>query len=273
VVQVAASFPGGKGGLKAGPEEKGLALPCLTGLSGRLPRKAVTMFQSLRKRIEKSELGPRILGAIIAWWVKFCLHTTRWERRGDAEIEAALAEGPVQVVLWHEHIMLAAAHWPRRWGPVAILTDVSPAARLAGAVQSHFGMRAFTMSSKLSNLAASRELIRLVQSGVTLGGAADGPRGPARVMKDAPLDWARVAGRPIVLYAYAMRRQFRLNSWDRMIVPLPFSRGVCLYRRFDAEVPRRAESEQLERLKVEITEALDLVLVEVESAMGRETKA
>jgi hypothetical protein len=231
------------------------------------------MMRDVRRRFEQAEWPRKAGGWLVAQWVRFCHATTRWDRRGDDAVLSALAGGPVQVVLWHEHLVMAAVHWQRDWGQVVVLTDVSPAAKLAGEMQTHFGMRYFPMSTKLSNLAAAREVMRLVQSGLTLGVLADGPRGPARLMKDAPIDWARVAGRPIVLYAYAMRRQFRLNSWDRMIVPLPFSRGVCLYRRFDAEVPRRAEPAQMERLKVEIAEALGAVLEEAESAMGREVKA
>jgi lysophospholipid acyltransferase (LPLAT)-like uncharacterized protein len=227
------------------------------------------MMRAMRRSFEQADWPRQAGGWLMAQWVRFCHATTRWDRQGDAEVAAALYGGPVQVVLWHEHLMMAAIHWPQAWGQVVVLTDVSPAARLGGEMQTHFGMRYLPMSSRLSNLAAAREVMRLVQSGLTLGVLADGPRGPAREMKDAPIDWARVAGRPIVLYAYAQRRQVRLNSWDRMIVPLPFSRGICLYRRFDAEVPRRAGPEEMAQIKARLTAALDSIQAEAEAAVGR----
>jgi lysophospholipid acyltransferase (LPLAT)-like uncharacterized protein len=85
----------------------------------------------------------------------------------------------------------------------------------------------------MSNIATSRIVLRRVRDGVCIGLAADGPQGPNGQMKDAPLEWARVMKRPIYGYAFSVKRHKILGSWDKMILPLPFTRGIAVFERFD----------------------------------------
>ena len=39
----------------------------------------------------------------------------------EAELEAALRDGPVILVLWHERIALSGQHWRPDWGPISAL--------------------------------------------------------------------------------------------------------------------------------------------------------
>ena len=59
----------------------------------------------------------------------------------------------------------------------------------------------------MSNLAASRVILRRVREGVSIGMTGDGPLGPSHIaVKDPPLDWARVMKRPVYAYAFATKR-------------------------------------------------------------------
>ena len=89
----------------------------------------------------------------------------------------------------------------------------------------------------------------MARSGSSVAFTPDGPRGPARVVKDGMIHAARSTGLPIIPLAFAAARFKRLRSWDRMIVPLPFSRALFLYGEPIA-VPRDADVEQC-RLLVE----------------------
>ena len=208
-----------------------------------------------------------LLGRLIASWVRLCHATTRWERRGDAELLQALAQGPVILILWHESSMMGPRHWPIRAGRLSTLRDTSPIGMVSGAVQTRFGLEPVAMSGKGANRSASRAVLRRLQEGSSIGMTGDGPLGPARVMKAAPLEWARATGVPVFLYAFAMHRQRRIGSWDRMVMPLPYTRGVSVYRRWDAAVPRRADAAEVARLVTELGQALDSVAQEAETAV------
>lgn len=232
-----------------------------------MPNAAPPLHITLRQRLERSVLVASVLARIFAGWLRFCHATTRWER-DDAALRAALAQGPVVLVLWHEHSLMGPAHWPRDAGALSSLRDTSPIGRVSGAVQARFGLAPLAMSTRASNRAASREVLRRMQAGVSLGLTGDGPTGPVRVLKEAPLDWARASGAPVFTYAYAMTRARRLRTWDRMVMPLPFGRGVCLYRRWDATVPRRADAATLEALRADLAATLDAAGAAAQARLG-----
>ena len=225
------------------------------------------MFQSLRRHIEQSDRLAWLLGGLVALWLRFCHATTRWDRRGDADITAALLTGPVVVILWHESVMMGVPHWSQSFGPAVILRDTSPAGRLSGAVQKHFGMQPFAMAPNAASISVLRDVLRLVKSGVTLGITADGPKGPVKVVKAAPLDWVKATGRPVFLYAFASSHSVRLGTWDRMVLPLPFGRGVSIYRAWDGTVPRRADAAMMTGIQADIARQLDAALAEAEAAV------
>lgn len=227
------------------------------------------MATTLRRRIEQSDGLAWVLGGIVALWLRFCHATTRWDRRGDAELIAALREGPVIVILWHESVMMGPPLWLKQFGKGAILRDTSPAGRLSGGVQRHFGMIPFEMAATAASISVLRDVLRLVKSGVSLGITADGPKGPARVVKDAPLEWIKATRLPVFTFAYAMSRSRRASTWDRMQIALPFGRGMCIFRKWEGEVPRRADAAAMALIRAEIGRALDRTLADAELAVGR----
>ena len=227
--------------------------------------KAVT----LRKRIEGSALLTALLGRLIAGYLRLCHRTTRWTDIGQAELRAALAHGPVVVVLWHEFSLLAPVHWPVRAGQHFSLRDTSPIGMVSGAVQARFGLDPLAMSAKMSNRAASREVLRRVAQGKSFGLTGDGPLGPRGVVKAAALDWARATGCPVFIYAFATKRHRRLKTWDKMVFPLPFTRGVSIYQRWQAEVPRRADPATIAALRTNLKDALDAAAAQAISALPK----
>jgi lysophospholipid acyltransferase (LPLAT)-like uncharacterized protein len=64
-----------------------------------------------------------------------------------------------------------------------------------------------------------------------------------------------------------VERAWVLNSWDRMILPMPFSRA-CAYGSNPITVPAGATDEQLETLHQEMQAALERCKREAEKALG-----
>lgn len=219
----------------------------------------------LRRWLGRQPWAPGVLGRPAALWIRFCAATSRWERRGEADLEAALRDGPVVLALWHERIALVGLHWRREWGPISALHTTRFAGRVAGAAQARLGMRPIAMSSRDGNRAASREVLRRLREGSSVGIAADGSSGPARVPRDAALDWARTTGRPVFVYAFAMRGQRRLSTWDRMVWPRPFTRGAAVWRRWPRDLPRRVDAAALEALRQDLAAALTAVAEEADA--------
>lgn len=223
---------------------------------------------TLASRLRNSVFLERLLARLLAAYLALCWRTTRWQGDGHGELRAALAEGPVVILLWHSRTVIGAHTLPRDAGRFAVLHDPAPAGRLAGATVARVGVRPVRIGADTAPASVLREAMALLRDGTSLIVTGDGPDGPARQLRQAPIDWLRIAGRPVFLFAVTTRRQRRLSSWDRLLFPLPFTRGAFLYRRWGGTVPRRITPGEAEALRATIGRALDAVTAECDAMAG-----
>lgn len=225
---------------------------------------------SLRKRIADSAWFNRMIEALLAGWIGFACRRSRWARVGFEPMDAALRAGePVIATLWHQRLMLSPWLFDRSLGKMCTLTSGARAGRLAGQVLARFGFATIAMSSHKRHVALSRAVLGRMRDGWSIGIATDGPRGPARVASDVPLVWARASGARVFVVAFSARRVIALPTWDRMWLPVPFTRGVLMCREWDARVPRKAGEAELESLRQNLQAALNAVTDAADRAMGR----
>jgi lysophospholipid acyltransferase (LPLAT)-like uncharacterized protein len=211
----------------------------------------------------------RLSAAIMVGYMRLCLATSRWQIEGADALGAAMRRGPVVLVYWHSRLIMASITLPPERDRLITLFARNRDGRIGGGVQKRLGMLPFGVDGRASNLAASRAILRLVQSGKSLALPADGYKGPARILQDAPLEWAQATGCEVWVAANSTRRQWRLPGWDRMLVPLPFTRGAVVLRKWDGTVPRRADQDQFERLRQSLSETLDRAASDADAAVGR----
>ena len=223
---------------------------------------------SLASKIRTSPIlesfGIGLAARLIAGWIRLCQATSRWEVTGLDAADAAMAEGAIVAIIWHECSLMAPAHWPRKNGKVTTLSDPSPIGRVSATVQGRLGMASTGVPAKGGAVAATREVLRRLRAGESVGLTGDGPVGPARVLNAAPLEWARAAGVPVFTYAYAMSRQRRLKTWDRMILPMPFSRGAVVYARVLDPLPRRMAPDDMAAAQERLAAAMTGAVAEAE---------
>ena len=98
----------------------------------------------------------------------------------------------------------------------------------------------------------------------------DGPRGPRMRAMPGVLMLARLTGAPIMPAAFSVVRGRQLRSWDRMLMPLPFGRGVFAISS-PVVVPRDADDAAMVRLKHELEMALTAAVNTADAACGRES--
>lgn len=212
---------------------------------------------SLRNRLENSRMLAAILARLVGSYLRFVNWSVRWEIEGLDELRADLAEGPVLLVMWHGRSLMGPVHWPVRDGQLTSLFASSAIGRVSGAMQRQFGLMPMEMRDGASNVANSRAILKRVRDGVSIGMTGDGPLGPALVVQDAPLDWARAMGRPVWGYAFETSGGRHLKTWDSMWVPSPFGTGRVVFKRWDVEVPRKVEGNALEPLREGLKDLLD----------------
>jgi lysophospholipid acyltransferase (LPLAT)-like uncharacterized protein len=95
-----------------------------------------------------------------------------------------------------------------------------------------------------------------LKNGMDAGFTIDGPRGPAYIAKPGAVTLARHTGQAILPFHVAVRRSIELPSWDRLQIPLPFTRAVAVIGE-PVYVPRDATPEQVAEKQALLQAALD----------------
>ncbi|MFQ5716841.1 MAG: lysophospholipid acyltransferase family protein, partial [Nitrospinales bacterium] len=110
-------------------------------------------------------------------------------------------------------------------------------------------------STYKSPIAAGRSLIKILRKNQGIIVVADGSRGPRHKAQAGSLQLAGIAGAPVIPMAYGARRKIEFNSWDRFILPLPFTR-ITLNFGGPIHVPRNADDRAIKKKQAELEESL-----------------
>ena len=97
-----------------------------------------------------------------------------------------------------------------------------------GAVLSRFAVDVVLGSSSRGGARGLRVLLNLLAGGDQIVITPDGPRGPRRVAAAGVAQLAALSGVPVLPCAAQTTHRWVLRTWDRMVVPKPFGRGVVV---------------------------------------------
>jgi lysophospholipid acyltransferase (LPLAT)-like uncharacterized protein len=170
--------------------------------------------------------------------------------------------------MWHQCV-LAAAYAYRNRG-MRIMISRSFDGELIARTAKKLGYIPVRGSSSRGGAGALLALHDEVQQGAIAVFTADGPRGPRYVAKPGPVLLARNTGAPIVAFHVALERAWMLRSWDALIIPKPFSRGV-IYAEAPLMVPANANDKALQECVAELQRRLDSSRTSAEKAVASKT--
>ncbi len=183
--------------------------------------------------------------------------------RGTVRVEARdreILRQPHVLALWHGRV-IGSLMDNYDCGCVTMASRSSDGALAAGIVEG-LGLVATRGSGSRGGREALDEMEDAVRGGVPFAAlTVDGPRGPWRRVKIGAVALARRLGVPIYAVSFSCTRSRVLRSWDRMVLPTPFSRVVVGYAGpWSADVPvegMAAVADAVGRGLDELTEALD----------------
>jgi lysophospholipid acyltransferase (LPLAT)-like uncharacterized protein len=152
--------------------------------------------------------------------------TLRFETTPDDLRNYTKKDVPVALVLWHNRLFLAAeiVRRFRQGRPAYALVSASRDGAWLAAFFSLVGMRTARGSSSRLGREAASTLVEVQREGHDIGITPDGPRGPCYEIKPGAVIVPRRTGAPLLLIGGEFTAAWRLNSWDRFYLPLPFSR-------------------------------------------------
>lgn len=189
------------------------------------------------------------------------------------EFEQSLFEKDINPVyaLWHGRIFFFPYYY--RWqSRLYCLVSPSIDGEIIAGILRLFRLNVVRGSSYKEGGKAFRELIRVVKGGSSAAIIVDGSRGPAFKVQGGVIQLARLGGVPILPLTYSAEKAIVLNSWDRFIIPRPFSRVVVIFGE-PVYVDRDLSVEQIEEKRLELEQRLNEITERADDYFGREQKS
>jgi lysophospholipid acyltransferase (LPLAT)-like uncharacterized protein len=135
------------------------------------------------------------------------------------------SEGPVVLLLWHDKLFVSSWIANRYFArPVTALISTSKDGAWLVAFFKFMGITAVRGSSNRRGAAALITLTRSMRAGNHTGITPDGPKGPALEFKTGAVSLARLTRSPFVVMGIRYHACWRMRSWDRFALPVPFSK-------------------------------------------------
>ncbi len=190
------------------------------------------------KRALRAGPTQRVLAWLLGTYLSLALRTTRWTFVNEAHAAPAMRGEPMVVAFWHDCLPLVPPLWLRAKRAAArlgvhsqlrVLASRHRDGRLLGAIMRRFALQPIYGSSSRGGAAGLRACVDALSAGAHVALTPDGPRGPRRVAAPGVAHLAALTGVAVLPVAGCSTRRLVLRqTWDRMMLPLPFGRGVIV---------------------------------------------
>lgn len=211
--------------------------------SESVPKEAPARHFTLRQRIFISLVSS--LAAAVIFLIGITMRwTVEMEGGGDPDLSVANI-----YAFWHECIFALA--WRYSHLGMAVVTSRSYDGEFIARTIEKLGYSAIRGSSSRGGVGALLGMHDVIGRGNHAIFTIDGPRGPRHVAKPGPILLAKNTQRPVYCLHVALSSKWRLKSWDKMMIPKPFTRAYARVSR-PIQVPSDADAATLERLHADM---------------------
>ena len=151
---------------------------------------------------------------------------------------------------WHRCLIPCACYFHARFKP-AVLISLSFDGELIARTIEQLGFLTARGSSTRSGGSGLWALAKAVERGHPAVFTADGPRGPVYKVKPGAVKLAQLTGYSIGIFYAHPEKAWMLRSWDRFLIPKPFSRVAISWGR-NIEVPQSEDPLVIEAKRLEV---------------------
>jgi len=164
---------------------------------------------------------------------------------------------PFIYVMWHGRILIPT--YVHRGQGITGMASLNTDGEIGVQIVQKLGYHAVRGSSTRGGKEAFHNMIDMLKRGGHGAMFPDGPRGPRHYLKPGTIYLAQQTGAYLLPITFSAKRKVRFHSWDRFIIPLPFSKSVVIYGE-PVNVPKDLSQEQLEQVRKKFEE--DMIQLE-----------
>ena len=221
-------------------------------------------------RVWKNKTLEELKWKLIGWcgklFVDMLFRTTRIEIHGTENVEPFIDNRRVIVAFWHSRILLFSYLYKNE--NAIILVSRSADGEIIARIIERQGHEPVRGSSSKGGMRALATLIRAMKTenrpAVII---PDGPQGPRFKVQPGIIVLARKTGYPIIPITYSARKMKIFNSWDRFVLPHPFTRCRVVYGS-PVYVSDKADRDEEEKCRAILEEELCRITMDADRHFG-----
>jgi lysophospholipid acyltransferase (LPLAT)-like uncharacterized protein len=196
---------------------------------------------------------PRII------WALFSIIGRTWRfeviaEEGVTPVPCGVLSPPEIFCFWHQCVLPCTVYF--RFSRAVILISQSFDGELITRILRLFGFDAVRGSSSRGAREGLLGLAHAIDTHRTAIFTADGPRGPIYQTKMGPIKLAQITGAPIGAFHLEPEHAWIMRSWDRFLVPKPFTR-ICVSWARPTYVPVDLAAGHFELKREELNAAIE----------------
>lgn len=181
-----------------------------------------------KKNSEAVGLKWKAIGLACKLFIDFLFLFSRVETRGFGAVADIVASRRYIYAIWHSRILLPA--FVHRDVNASILVSSSADGEIVAQMLHSYGHQTIRGSTGKQGMRALMRQVADMRKHVRPGVVTpDGPQGPRHRVHPGVVLLSLKTGFPIIPLAYSARKRKVFNSWDRFVLPLPWSKCAMVY--------------------------------------------
>jgi lysophospholipid acyltransferase (LPLAT)-like uncharacterized protein len=134
---------------------------------------------------------------------------------------------PFIIVFWHGRLLMIPHSYEGKKG--GFLVSPHRDGQVIGKALKHFGIYPILGSTTRKGFSGFKNMIKALQNGSDVALVPDGPRGPRYKAQIGVIELSRLTGKTIVPLTFGASKKIIFKTWDRFLLPYPFSKGVFIW--------------------------------------------
>ena len=180
------------------------------------------------KRLSKNNFFLNLFANLVFLSLWIIKSTSNWKGVNEQIIEKELTKKKTLIVLiWHHQLMGSTFSWKFKPKLRPIATSHRDG-QLSTLVQKKFGLDPL-LRKKDNPTFLIKNISKAVQNGDCIYITPDAPHAPPKKINTNIFKLCQKFDLNIAILSFHTNRYFRINSWDKLKIPLPFSKGIYLW--------------------------------------------
>lgn len=181
------------------------------------------MRKAFKKFLKRNKFILSLITILLYWYLQFVYFTSKQKFifYDNGNKEKFLNEQGAIFAFWHNMLALSPAMFKGHRDVYALISPHLDG-KILNDLVGKFSCKVIVGSSNKNPLGALRSIIEKLSQGANVIITPDGPKGPVYKVNSGITEIAFKYNKKLIPIVSTTSRCFRLKSWDKLIIPLPF---------------------------------------------------